>query len=120
MSMTLSCISDLPILDVWTSENIPKPTAYSLEFMRSLSPAEKWEHVGALNATVRAMLIDTLRRRHPDADEQEIRHRLCAVLYGAELATKAHGPLPAPGIEDELRIPNLEVWGPCELIKRHP
>jgi hypothetical protein len=54
----------------------------------------------SLNRWVRALALNGLRQRHPEAGEAELRRRLAGLLYGEELAEKAYGPLP-PGADDD-------------------
>ena len=65
-----------------------------LELLRAAPGWRTLEMVEQLNRTVRAAALSGLRHRHPEADEEELRRRLAALLYGRELAEKAYGPLP--------------------------
>lgn len=57
----------------------------------------KIEMVEDLNRTVRILAVGGLRRRHPNANDEEIRRRLADLLLGSELAAEVYGPL-----EDDL------------------
>ena len=105
------------ILAIMDLRKYPDAQREWIEFLRGLSTAERWQRVAALNCTVRAMLTDILRRRHPDADETEMRHRLCAVMYGTEIAAKALGQLPPGMVEDAIPIPVIHALGPSCLVK---
>lgn len=53
----------------------------------------KLEMLEDLNRTARMLAVSGLRRRHPHADDEEIRRRLADLLLGPELAAEVYGPL---------------------------
>lgn len=66
-------------------------------YVRLLSQAPAWkkmEIVNQLYLTAVSMARAGIRRRHPDADEDEIRRRLARMFLGEELARKVYGPVP--------------------------
>ena len=73
----------------------PEAEAVLIELLRQAPSWRKLAQVGQMNATVRLLLIQGLRQRHPDADEGEIQRRLASLLLGQELAEVVYGPLPA-------------------------
>ena len=56
-----------------------------------LSPEERIQAAADLTQSVLAIASATLRLQHPTADEDEIRHRLCARLYGRETVLRFFG-----------------------------
>ena len=72
----------------------PEAEAVLIELLRQAPPWRKLAQVGQMNATVRLLLIQGLRQRHPDADESEIQRRLASLLLGQEVAEVLYGPLP--------------------------
>jgi hypothetical protein len=66
-----------------------------LEGYRRMTPAEKLARCGDLSSTVRQLAAARIRREHPDADDREIRIRVAALLYPADLLKRAVGWEPA-------------------------
>jgi hypothetical protein len=56
-----------------------------------LSPEERIQAAADLTQSVLAIASATLRLQHPTADEDEIRHRLCARMYGRETVLRFFG-----------------------------
>jgi len=56
-----------------------------------LSPEERIQAAANLTQSVLAIASATLRLQHPTADEDEIRHRLCARMYGRETVLRFFG-----------------------------
>ena len=56
-----------------------------------LSPEERIQTAADLTQSVLAIASATLRLQHPTADEDEIRHRLCARMYGRETVLRFFG-----------------------------
>ena len=56
-----------------------------------LAPWEKVRIMDDLRRTADGLAIVGIRRRHPNADEKEIRLRLAALKYGAEITRKFLG-----------------------------
>lgn len=61
--------------------------------LRGASPRRKLEMVAEMNETVEMLAMSGLRKRHPDAGEEELRRRMADILLGKELAAKVYGPL---------------------------
>ena len=68
-----------------------------LELMRSAPAWRKLELVFDLNRTLRALATGELRRRFPNASDDELRRRLADRLLGPALAARAYGPAPDSG-----------------------
>jgi hypothetical protein len=58
---------------------------------RAMSPSEKAQHVGALNAAVRGAALAGIRQRHPAATHREQQLYLAALLLGDDLVRAAFG-----------------------------
>lgn len=67
-----------------------------LKRLGEIPASRKWEMVGALNRTLRALALSDLRHLYPQASEAELWLRLAHRIYGTELATRVYGPLPPP------------------------
>jgi len=66
-------------------------------YIRLLSQAPAWKKMEVINQlylTAVSMARAGIRRRHPDADEDEIRRRVARMFLGDELARKVYGPIP--------------------------
>jgi hypothetical protein len=74
----------------------PDAERVQIELMRNAPTWRKLDLLGQLNETAKLFAISGLRRRHPEATEQEIRRRLADLLLGEELAEQVYGPL-VPG-----------------------
>jgi hypothetical protein len=64
------------------------------ELLRSQKPHERLAQAMALTAMVRQLACAGIRRRHPDADENEVRVRLTVRLYGRDVAARLFGDVP--------------------------
>ncbi len=71
----------------------PEAEAVLIEGYRRMTLKQKFEQVERLNRMGRALAMSGLRRRYPEASEEQIRRRLAGLLLGEELATKAYGTL---------------------------
>jgi hypothetical protein len=56
-----------------------------------MPPAQKAQLVDAWSADCRTLALAGLRERHPGADDEELRRRLAALLWGDTLAREAFG-----------------------------
>ena len=79
----------------------PEAERVLIALLREAPPWRKFELMMGLNQWVRALAMNGLRQRHPEAGDAELRRRLAGLLYGEELAEKAYGLLPPSGDEDE-------------------
>jgi hypothetical protein len=65
-------------------------------YLRLLSQAPVWrkmEIVDQLYAMAVSLGRAGIRRRHPQADDEEVRLRLARLLLGNDLATRVYGPM---------------------------
>lgn len=69
----------------------PEAERVQIALMRAAPPWRKLALLGQLNATVKALALEGLRRRHPQASEQTLRRLLAEQLLGAELAARVYG-----------------------------
>ncbi len=61
------------------------------EYYARLRPWEKMRIIDDMNRTADGLAIVGIRRRHPNADENEVRLRLAALKYGGEITRKFLG-----------------------------
>jgi len=76
------------------SDTHPEAERVQIALMRASPPWRKMALLGQLNATVKSLAREGLRRRHPQASEQTLRRYLAEQLLGTDLATRVYGPLP--------------------------
>ncbi len=76
------------------SDTHPEAEHVQIALMRAAPPWRKIALLGQLNATVKNLAREGLRRRHPQASEQTLRRYLAEQLLGTDLATRVYGPLP--------------------------
>jgi hypothetical protein len=62
-----------------------------IEGYRRMTPAEKLARCGELSSAVRQLSAARIRQEHPGADDREVRVRVAALLYPAELLERAVG-----------------------------
>ena len=62
-----------------------------LELWRRMSPQQRLDAFLAINRMSREALLTGLRERYPEAADDELRARLCALLHGDDLARTAYG-----------------------------
>ena len=73
----------------------PEAMARYAERLRGLGPGERLDIAAGLSSGVRSLAEAGIRRRHPSADEAEVRCRLAALLYGRAAAERLFGTVPA-------------------------
>jgi hypothetical protein len=73
------------------SDTHPDIDELQIRLLRQTAPWRKMQMLAALNRSARQLATIGLKRRFPDADEQEIRRRLADLLLGEELAAKDYG-----------------------------
>jgi len=71
-----------------------EPERVQIALMRAAPPWRKLALLGQLNATVKALALEGLRRRHPQASESALRRLLAEQLLGEALAARVYGALP--------------------------
>jgi hypothetical protein len=84
-------------LPTWREMNMDtSPEAEELLFSlwRETPAWRKLELMEDMNRTVRQLALVGLRRRHPNASQEELRRRLADILLGEGLAAKVYGPIP--------------------------
>lgn len=69
----------------------PEAEAVQIELLRRMTPAQKFELVLRLNRQARALQLAGIRRRHPGADEHELRMRLASLWLDRETMVKVYG-----------------------------
>ena len=60
-----------------------------IEHYRRMTPAEKFRRIESLNAALETLARADIARRHPNADEREIRLRIASRRLPAALMVKA-------------------------------
>ena len=71
----------------------PEAEAVLIDLLRNVQPWRKLEMVGQMNEAVKTMMLSGLRERYPEDSPAMLRRRMADLLLGADLATKAYGPL---------------------------
>jgi hypothetical protein len=73
------------------TDTSPEARAEWIRLLRQMTPQEKMLRLEDLNRTGREMVRAGLRRRHPDASEEELRRRFIALMLEPDLVLKAYG-----------------------------
>lgn len=81
-------MTTLPTWRQMNRDTSPQIEAIYLERLRHLSAREKIEMLVGLNEAVLTFTLLGIRRRHPDADETEVRQHLAHLLLGDDLAQR--------------------------------
>ncbi len=76
------------------SDTSPAAEQVLVDLLRHVPVWRKMEMLAQLNAAAHGMALAGLRRRYPQASEDELRRRLADLLLGPELAVKVYGELP--------------------------
>jgi hypothetical protein len=66
--------------------------------LRAMTPGERARTCAALSSGVRKLALIGLRRRHPLADDHELKVRLAVRLYGREHALRMFKDVPADAL----------------------
>ncbi len=77
-----------------TSDTSPEADARYHELLRRMPPEKRLEAAMRLSLAVRELALAGIRSRHPDANEQTLRVRLTARLYGIEVARRLFPEVP--------------------------
>ena len=85
-------VSRLPTWRDMNSDTTPEAEAFLFAYWREAPAWEKWQRMVELNRSARLLAVAGLRRRYPDASEEEIRRHLADMLLGPELAARVYGP----------------------------
>lgn len=75
-------------------DSSPALTAMLIEHWRTTPVWQKLAYVHELNATLQALALSDLRRRHPTESDAQLQRRLASRWLGTELADRVYGPLP--------------------------
>jgi len=73
------------------SDTTPEIQAMMLRMRRAQTPGQRMESGFRMTELAQSFEIGVLRKRHPEATEEEFRYLLARKRYGAELAEKAFG-----------------------------
>ncbi|HSH02695.1 MAG TPA: hypothetical protein VLL52_09275 [Anaerolineae bacterium] len=76
------------------SDTDPKIDAMIVERLRQMPVWRKWQLVADMGQMNRELALSGLRRRYPQATEEELKRLLADRILGEELALKAYGPRP--------------------------
>jgi hypothetical protein len=71
----------------------PDAEEVQIEIYRRMTAAQKIELVDEANRLTRDLVMTGLRRRHPEASDEELFRCYVGLTLGEELATAAYGPL---------------------------
>jgi hypothetical protein len=88
-------------MNMGLSDTHPEAERVQIALMRAAPPWRKMALLGQLNATVKALAWEGLRRRHPYASEQTLRRYLAEQLLGMDLAARVYGPQLDKEAEDD-------------------
>jgi hypothetical protein len=73
------------------SDTDEKTEQVLIELMRAAPAWKKFQQIAEASEMCRAFAMAGLRRRYPDATEEEIKRRLAAVVLDRESVIKAYG-----------------------------
>jgi len=73
------------------SDTDEKAERVLIELLRAAPAWKKLEQVEELTETSRQLTLTGLRKRYPQASDQELRLRLASLLFGRETAIRAYG-----------------------------
>ena len=79
----------------------PKIEALQIQLLREVPAWHKMEMLAQLNAFAQTLALSGLRQRYPNANEDELRHRLANLLLGEELARKVYKELNVENAEGD-------------------
>ena len=74
-----------------SADTSPRAEKVQIEIIRHMPSWKKLAMVDDLNETIKALAINDLKRRYPDASPEQIRRKLASLILGEELADKVHG-----------------------------
>jgi hypothetical protein len=73
------------------SDTNPKMEELQVKLLREVPGWRKMEMLVSLNASAKELALAGLRRRFPDANQDELRRHLADILLGEDLARKVYG-----------------------------
>lgn len=71
---------------IYTTDTSLDAERFQLDAFREMSPQERIRKMCSLSTTLRRMAFATIRRNHPDINDQEVRLRFIEAAYGRDLA----------------------------------
>lgn len=74
----------------------PDAERVQLQLLRQAPAWRKMQMVTQLNQTVRALMLEGLRQRYPNASPRELNRRLADLVLGPELAARVYGSVTVP------------------------
>lgn len=89
----------MPTLPTWRQLNAdtsPDLEAFQFARLRALGPANKMALFSSLNQAAYRLAFLSLRRRHPDENEMQLRFRMTELMYGRERARRLYGEVAPP------------------------
>ena len=86
-----ACAAGGDHVDMRPADTSPEAWKVFLDLHRRIAPSEKVRRAYELSEMLRRMNAEGLRRRHPDADDQEIFLRVTRQRLGPELFRRAYG-----------------------------
>lgn len=75
------------------ADTTPEMEKLYLNLLRQSSPAKKMEMLTQLNSAANELAMCGLRKRHPDASQEQLKRMLASLLLGEDLAKKVYGDL---------------------------
>ncbi|MBN2354836.1 hypothetical protein JXO59_01920 [candidate division KSB1 bacterium] len=72
------------------SDTHPKMEALQIELIRRMPSWKKMAIVESLGETVKALALDGIRQRHPEATPEQLRRIFAEIILGTELARKVY------------------------------
>jgi hypothetical protein len=76
------------------SDTSPQTRERHLQLMRALTPERRFLAATAMSTGVRQLVFAGLRDRYPHANEDELRRRFAARVYGRTTAERLYGAIP--------------------------
>ncbi len=72
-------------------DSTPDFEAFYFELLRGLTPARKMAMLSGLNIAAYRLSYQSLRERHPDESEVQLRYRMAEMMHGSEWAQRLFG-----------------------------
>jgi hypothetical protein len=80
-------------MGILSSDTSPEAERVQIELLRRAGPTRRFALARSLSQTVMQLARGGIRRRHPDADEEEVGLIFIATHYGQELAEQVRADL---------------------------
>ena len=81
-------------MSTYSTDTHPRMEALQVRLLREAPPWRKMELLAGLNRAARALALAGLRRRYPQAGDDELRRHLADLLLGEDLARIVYGERP--------------------------